>query len=481
MKISNFFLLGRKPYKILKRICCNHSHYSIELTASTRRTQIARMSLLHDGLPHSGYQFSKAFSSKATLKQLGPDDIKVTLNDLKLELARDMGVDHPWKPKLENREELVWLLPKSQEELPPRSMQDSFIAAKIPLSTDVALQEKYTTFLGSVRLGRLIEDMDIFTVIVARKHISNPNLPKDAKFPQTLVTVLVDRIDFTDYAPKVNKDLKISGHVSWVGKTSLEVVVWLEQFSDTDWKRITRALFLVAARDPTNKYATFVNSLKPADDREKDIFGGGESRRKARSVGAKDHVSKTLPTVEEQKLIHNIYTRTTDPKDISTVHQILPPKSAWMSNSKISSVILAFPEDRNLHNTVFGGFIMRQATELSWILACIYCKKRPRTRSLSDVAFKAPIAVHSLIRMHATVVYTHKNFIQNLVFAEVFDPLIGETSTTNTFHITLEAPEIVPEVLPLTYQESMLYIDGARHFHKWDGANPTKDLAKSKL
>jgi hypothetical protein len=42
------------------------------------------------------------------------------------------------------------------------SVQDSFAHAIIPLKDDVALQEKYVTFKGYVRLGRLLEDMDIF-------------------------------------------------------------------------------------------------------------------------------------------------------------------------------------------------------------------------------------------------------------------------------------------------------------------------------
>jgi hypothetical protein len=41
-------------------------------------------------------------------------------------------------------------------------VQDSFASVIIPLKDDVLLQEKYVTFKGYVRLGRLLEDMDIF-------------------------------------------------------------------------------------------------------------------------------------------------------------------------------------------------------------------------------------------------------------------------------------------------------------------------------
>lgn len=41
-------------------------------------------------------------------------------------------------------------------------LQDSFDHALIPLSTDLDMREKYSTIHGYVRLGRLMEDMDIF-------------------------------------------------------------------------------------------------------------------------------------------------------------------------------------------------------------------------------------------------------------------------------------------------------------------------------
>lgn len=73
-----------------------------------------------------------------------------------------MGIETGYRPTPNDRSFLLKYLPKTQEELPKRSMQDSFIAGLIPLSTDKTLQDKYVSLLGSVRLGRLLEDMDIF-------------------------------------------------------------------------------------------------------------------------------------------------------------------------------------------------------------------------------------------------------------------------------------------------------------------------------
>lgn len=75
-----------------------------------------------------------------------------------------MGVDHGYQPTPIDRSHLLKYVPKF-EDLPSRHIKDSFLEGIIPLSTDENLQEKYITFLGRVRIGRLLEDMDIFAGI----------------------------------------------------------------------------------------------------------------------------------------------------------------------------------------------------------------------------------------------------------------------------------------------------------------------------
>lgn len=261
-----------------------------------------------------------------------------------------------------------------------------------------------------------------------------------------------------------DEDIKISGHVSWVGKSSMEVVVWLEQQLHGTWHRITRALFLIAARDPTNTKSAVVNALEPADERERSILAGGETRKKQRKKLLDQHVSRVIPNEEEQRIIHNLYTSTIDVKETSLTKRALPSNCEWMNKCTLSNVIFSHPEDRNLHNTVFGGFIMRNANELAFTLGFRFSKYRPMLKSISDINFQKPIAVNSLIQMHAHVVYTQMQYMQIIVYVETLDPINGVSDTTNTFHFTYQVPSILKEVMPLTYHEAMMYIDGRRHF-----------------
>ena len=146
-----------------------------------------------------------------------------------VEVVRDLtesviGGPTSYDPELykRQREKLIDLVPKSQEELVPRHMIDSFDQAIIPLGTDAKLRDRYTTFFGGVRVGRLLEDMDIFAVHLVFKHILLSGGDKEnPQSPFSIVTALVDSIDIRK-PMSANQDIKMMGHVTWVGEVTLQ-------------------------------------------------------------------------------------------------------------------------------------------------------------------------------------------------------------------------------------------------------------------
>lgn len=252
--------------------------------------------------------------------------------------------------------------------------------------------------------------------------------------------------------------------MSWVGSSSVEVVVWLEQMKNEKWKKITRALFVMAARDPCSRGPAPVNPIKPANTEEQNILSGGLARKKRRLANKNKSLTKVIPTDIEQKIIHDLFLRTMPSDEVSLSKRVLPQNCLWMEKCTLSNIIFSHPENRNLHNKVFGGFIMRQATELSWVLAYMFAKSRPELKHISDINFHKSIDVNSLIQMKAHVVYTQMHYVQISVYAETLNATTGSLSTTNEFHFTYILPDLAPEVLPKTYHEAMMYLDGKRHF-----------------
>lgn len=221
----------------------------------------------------------------------------------------------------------------------------------------------------------------------------------------------------------------------------------------------------MAARDPTAEKSAIINPLVATTDEEKKILAGGEARKKRRMIVQSQHLTKVIPNEDEQKIMHDLFLRTVDINDVSLKKRSLPQSCIWMENCTLSNLIFSHPEDRNLHNKVFGGFIMRQAMELSWALGYLFSKYRPKLKSISNITFNRPIEVSSLIRMHAHVVFSQLQYFQITVYAETWDASSGKNATTNAFHFTYEVPEQVQEVFPRSYHEAMMYIDGRRHFN----------------
>lgn len=90
-----------------------------------------------------------------TTDKLSSEALAGTMADVKTKIMERMGLHATYSPISHQREDLLEFTPQSVDELPARSMQDSFSSAIIPLSSDISLRDKYVGFLGSVRLGKL--------------------------------------------------------------------------------------------------------------------------------------------------------------------------------------------------------------------------------------------------------------------------------------------------------------------------------------
>ncbi|MGH0188657.1 UNVERIFIED_CONTAM: hypothetical protein FKN15_030863 [Acipenser sinensis] len=151
-------------------------------------------------------------------------------------------------------------------------------------------------------------------------------------------------------------------------------------------------------------------------------------------------------------------------RTVSFRSRVLPPNSVWMEDAKLKGLEICHPQERNIFNRIFGGFLMRKAYELGWANACTYGGSRPHLVAVDDIMFQKPVEIGSLLFLSSQVCYTKTNHIQVRVHTEVFDSQSGKHNTTNIFHFTFCSEKEVPQIVPKSYGESMLYLDGKRHF-----------------
>ncbi|KAG2182993.1 hypothetical protein INT44_005974 [Umbelopsis vinacea] len=379
--------------------------------------------------------------------------------------------------------------PTVERQVVEKTMADSYMEQYLPLKSSPQLLDEYIFFDGRVRLGKILEDLDALAGAIAYKHVDNP---VDAP-PVTIVTASVDRLDLL--LPNQPVDLKLSGHVAYVGKSSMEIFIKVEEMSDyklsdkasssppadfTSFSANTllATRFTMVAIDSATLKSVKVNSLKllsPADHR---LFRFAEDSKARKRRAAEVSLSRTPPTQEERLHIHDVYLKYSEYDDNK---KPLPKDMAWIEDTKMESNFIMQPQDRNIHNNIFGGYLMRRAYELAFADASVFLKSRcANLLSMDEVIFQRPVHVGSLLKLTSHIVYAegypHRSF-QVRVVAEVADIEKDLLEVTNVFYFTLSTRDpngnrsdehpnteepAVRRILPHTYGESMLWLEGKR-------------------
>ncbi|KAM3933667.1 acyl-coenzyme A thioesterase 9, mitochondrial isoform 1-T1 [Leptodactylus fuscus] len=402
--------------------------------------------------------------SKGQLPDMNEGCVQVHVNNVRDKLREIVGASTNWRDHvqaMEDRKTLQSLLAKKQEDLPARRMKDSYIEVMLPLGSEPELREKYLNVYNNVRFGRILEDLDSLGVLVCYTHTKPESHNRS---PLSIVTALVDKIDLRKQTISPDCDIKLTGHVSWVGKTSMEVKMHMLQLHDGIYSPVLEATFVMVARDPENKRPAFVNPLVPDGPEEESLFKQGELNKTRRIEFSTASLLKMAPTAEERKIVHDMFLNTLDTRTVSFRSRVLPPNSVWMEDAKLKGLEICHPQQRNIFNRIFGGFLMRKAYELGWATACSYGGSRPFVVAVDDIMFQRPVEIGSLLFLSSQACYTENNYVQIRVHSEVSDPTTREHHTTNIFHFTFMSDKEVPQIVPQTYGESMLYLDGKRHF-----------------
>ncbi len=330
---------------------------------------------------------------------------------------------------------------------------DSYYEKTLHFSMDPKLREAYVNWYGDIRFGKILEEMDR-----AAGHISYIHADGQEK-DLTIVTAACDRIDLT--APlRGDCDLRIRGQVNYVGTSSMEVGLRLDSRVDGKYILVSRAYFIMVAR--SGDAAARVNPLSPETEDEKRRYEAGRVRSEKRRIEAADNYLKRAPNEKESELIHQLFLQT----------QAGNVDGVCMAKTRRESTIIMHPQDRNIHNKIFGGHIMRLSFELGWTMANLFCRRRPLFLCVDHFHFYRPVEIGSIVTITGLVTYTGVTSFIVEITVEVIHPTTGKRETTNVSYLTFAAvdknrkPTPVPRILPHTYEEGLKYLDGARRYHR---------------
>ncbi|EFA78510.1 RNA-binding region RNP-1 domain-containing protein [Heterostelium album PN500] len=343
--------------------------------------------------------------------------------------------------------------------------QDSYTEIYLHFSSDTTLREMYLSPYGNLRVGRFLEDLDALAGTVAYKHAEDTTEEKVF----TIVTASVDRIHLL--RPLVpDRDFKMEGIVTWVGKSSMEIVIKARSKNNEtgEWEGVLVAYFTMVARDPLTKRAASVNRLVPTNEKEQKLFNDGISHKTSRLDFAKLSLQNVPPNSDELQIIHDLFMRSKDDK--SNFHWIP------MKDTSLQTVILCQPQERNMHGNIFGGYLMRKGFEIAFTTAFLqFNESIPTFFGMDDITFVLPVDIGNILTLDATVVYTESvdrlTYVQVEVVAHVSNPVSGssEKHLSNVFNFTFlcrnnkDADTVKPKrILPQSYSEAMRYLAGKR-------------------
>ncbi|KAI9279284.1 HotDog domain-containing protein [Sporodiniella umbellata] len=312
-----------------------------------------------------------------------------------------------------------------------KKMSDSYMEKYLAFKSDPVLLEEYIDSNRKIRMGKILEDLDDLGASVAYKHVHN----RDLNAPNiTMVTASMERLDL--FLPEAEvQNYKISGHVTFVGSSSLEVSVKMDicqepsrSLTANPPKALTpltkntllAVRFIMVALDSSTQLPTKINSLVPTSEEEKDAI---EMARQRKDQMARKSNGHKKPDTFDLKLVQNLL----EDDDTNKVK---------MSDSGIESNVFMFPQYRNVQNHIFGGYLMRQAYELAFSNACLYMKSfSPFLHSIDKIIFKKPVLIGSLLNLKSTVILTDDFTMQIRVVAELVH-LEKERELTNEFYFT---------------------------------------------
>ncbi|CAD5214565.1 unnamed protein product [Bursaphelenchus xylophilus] len=346
------------------------------------------------------------------------------------------------------------------------SPRQSASACIIPLGSEPSIRIFYVANTEHVRFGKILEDLDTFAVWMAYRHNQGPEVPMGTPnhIPFHAVTACVDKINLKHRTIKSDLDILMTGLVTWVGRSSIEVTMHLSQkYAKDEYRGVLTARFVMVTLDPKTQKAVSNVPLKLETEQDKKLFEKGEYAKQVRRSREEMSLYKNPPTEIERAMLHDLFLKTMDNKNHSLDR--LPAGHVWMNDAKVENMVICFPIKRNMYGKIFGGYLMRTAVETAFANAALFSKSNPEVMAVDSVVFKKGVEIGSLLVLQSQISYTTDRFMQLSVSAHVVDINNGDSETTTTFQFTFRTDKPVPVVLPQTYSDGMAYLNSRRHFN----------------
>lgn len=194
----------------------------------------------------------------------------------------------------------------------PKRMMDSYVELTLPFKDMPELLEKYIATSAGIRLGKVFEDLDNLAGDISYTHVlgERPKQSDQRRNPVFIVTASVDRLDLLE-PMRADMNYRLSGMVIYVGTSSMEVLVTVEELSKDKDENVSKMCltgqFTMATRNALTGKSQSIPPLNLSSKAEEDLFAIGQEHKRRKAMEAQTSLQKVPPTSEEAALLHHLF------------------------------------------------------------------------------------------------------------------------------------------------------------------------------
>lgn len=336
----------------------------------------------------------------------------------------------------------------------------------LALGSDLEVRRRFMVqsepLQGNLRFGLLLEILDKVAEETALNYVNRFH-PK-----ARVVTAAIDDI-FIRHVADVTRDITFHARINHVGRSSLVIGIRVEQ-SGEPLNHIASCHFTMVARTGSGDQATSVAlpPLEYLDDLEK--------KRAAKAIASRqEYLSQQAlqsepPSREEYDMLAMLHAAQDDP--VMLMGRRIQEDTGFRGH-KAGRLITdswerMYPEKENVPRSIFGGYLIRRAFELSAICSNLIAPDRPIIAAVTRINFFQPVRIGDTLHYTSRIVYTSDSFI--CVEANIERTSSDRTTKalSNSCNFTFVnvnnvlEHQPVPPVYPATYAEDARYLAAHR-------------------
>ena len=342
---------------------------------------------------------------------------------------------------------------------------DTSLTKPLPLESDQVLRRRFMVMdepiAGNFRFGLLLEILDKMAEETALNYVNR-------FYPEArVVTAAIDNI-LVRNPIDVTRDIVFSARINHVGRSSLEVGIRVEQQGEPV-SHIASCYFTMVARSGMGEEAVSVKlpPLEYADEIEQ--------KRARKTMARRDDYKRQQallsepPSRDEFEMLVKLHQDQDEPGLVGRRAQDEPGFRGLRASRLVTeSWEMMYPEQENVPQKIFGGYLIRRAFELSSICCELAAPDRPIVVAVNRINFFQPVRMGDKLHYTSRVVYTNDCFVCVEASIERISRDRTSKALSNSCFFTFVNVDRemvrrqVPTVYPSNYAEDARYLAAHR-------------------